>query len=195
MISSNDLRPGVTIEYRSGVWQVIEAMHVKPGKGSAFVQTKLRNLETGEVLSVNFRAGERVSRANIERIKATFLYRSHEHFVFVNESGTESIEIKPSSFAGILDLLSEGLENILITRHDEIVLRVELPNTVELLVRDTTPDKRGNTSCKRGNTSCGGGKPATLETGAVVIVPFHIKTGDRIRVDTKTRQYVARSNE
>lgn len=188
MISSNDLRPGVTIEYRDGVWQVIEAMHVKPGKGSAFVQAKLRNVETGEVLSVNFRAGERLLAANVEKIKLVFIYRDADQYVLIDTGGTESVELEALYFGRNLDLLKEGLEDISVTRHRGKVLRVELPNSVDLEVRETPPDERGN-------TSSGSGKQATLETGAVITVPFHVKSGDRIRVDTRTREYVTRLSE
>ena len=188
MISSNDLRPGVTIEYRQAVWQVIDAMHVKPGKGSAFVQTKLRNLETGDVLSVNFRAGERLAAATIENLKLVFIYRESDQYVLMDTGSAESVELEARQFGRNLDLLKEGLEDISVTRHREKIIHVELPNTVELEVRETPPDERGN-------TSSGSGKQATLETGAVIMVPFHVKSGDKIRVDTRTREYVTRLSE
>jgi elongation factor P len=188
MISSNDLRPGVTIEYRDGVWQVIDAMHVKPGKGSAFVQTKLRNVETSDVLSVNFRAGERLAAAILERLSLVFIYRDGEQYTLMDGEGTVSIELETKHFGRNLDLLKEGLENIAVVKHRDKVIRVELPNTVDLEVRDTPPGERGN-------TSSGGGKQATIETGAVITVPFHIKAGDKIRIDTRSREYLTRVNE
>lgn len=185
MISSNNLRPGVTIEYRDGVWQVIEAMHVKPGKGAAFVQTRLRNLESGDVLSVNFRAGERLAAAVVERIKLVFIYRDAEQYILMNSAGDESVELGAKYFGRNLDLLKEGLEDIAVTTHRGKVISVEMPNTVDLEVCETPPDERGN-------TSSGSGKRAKLETGAVITVPFHVKSGDKIRVDTRTREYVMR---
>jgi len=185
MISSNELRAGHTIEYRGGAWQVIESMHVKPGKGSAFVQTKLRNLETSEVLSVNFRAGERVSRAEIERIKTTFTYKESSNYVLLNVETAESIEAEPHLFGRKIDLLKEGLEDIVVTLHRKRIVHIELPISVDLEVRDTPPNERGN-------TNSGGGKQAQLETGATVTVPFHVKTGDTVRVDTRTREYLTR---
>lgn len=185
MISSNDLRPGLTIEFRAGVWQVIEAMHVKPGKGSAFVQTKLRNLETGDVLSTNFRAGERLSVANIEKLKLTFSYRDTGQYILIDSEGKESIELVAKQFGRNLDLLKEGQENIQVMRHRERVVRVDLPQTVDLIISDTPPGEKGNTSATSG-------KQATLETGARVIVPFHIKVGDTIRIDSRTREYLMR---
>lgn len=185
MISSNDLRPGVTIEYRDSVWQVIEAMHVKPGKGSAFVQTKLRNIESGDVLALNFRAGERLNPASINKLKMTFIYRDADQYVLMDPSGVESVEVEAKHFGKGLDLLKEGLEEIIVFMHRGKVIRVELPNTVDLIVGYTAPDERGN-------TSSGSGKQATLETGATITVPFHIKVGDTVRVDTRKWEYVGR---
>lgn len=188
MISSNDLRPGMTIEYRDGVWQVVEFMHVKPGKGSAFVQTKLKNLETRDVLRVNFRAGERLQAAEVEEIKMVYIYRDGDQYVMMDVAGSESLELESKYFGQNIDLLKEGLEGITALRHREKIIRVELPNTVDVEVRETPPDER----C---DTSSSGGKQATLETGAVIAVPFHVKVGDKIRVDTRTRQYLARVHE
>ncbi len=185
MISSSDLRPGVTIEYRDGVWQVIESMHVKPGKGSAFVKTRLRNVETEDVLSVNFRAGERLSAAHLEKIAVVYVYRKTELYNLMDLTGTESIEIEAKHFGRNLDLLKEGLRDISIVRHRGKVIRVDLPITVDLVVKETPPDERGN-------TNSGSGKEAKLETGAVITVPFHVRVGDRIRVDTRSREYLTR---
>lgn len=185
MISSNDFRPGLTIEFRQSVWQVVEAMHVKPGKGSAFVQTRLRNLQTSDVLSVNFRAGERIEAANVENRKLVFVYRDFEQLILMDRAGTESFELEAKHFGSDLDLLKEGLEDIAVITHRGKVIRVELPNMVDLEVRETPPNERGN-------TNSGGGKQALLETGAVIMVPFHVKRGDKIRVDTRTRTYVTR---
>jgi elongation factor P len=188
MISSNEIRPGTTIEYRDAVWQVIEAMHVKPGKGAAFVQSKLRNVETGDVLSVNFRAGERLSAANLEKMTLVYLYRDGGRFILMDVGGTESIELEAKQFGRNVDLLKEGLGDITVVKHRGRFIRVDLPITVDLDVKETPPDERGN-------TSSGSGKQATLETGAVITVPFHVKIGDRIRVDTRYREYLTRVNE
>jgi len=187
MILSNDIRPGTTIEYRDAVWQVVEAMHVKPGKGAAFVQSKLRNVESGDVLAVTFRAGERLSAANLEKIIAIYLYRDGSRLILVDSGGTESIELEAKDFGRNIDLLIAGQGDILVLKHRERIIRVDLPITVDIGVKETPPGERGN-------TSSGGGKQATLETGAVIAVPFHVKVGDRIRVDTRTREYLARVN-
>jgi elongation factor P len=185
MISSNDFRPGVTIVYNNGVWQVIEAMHVKPGKGSAFVRTKLKNVETGNVLEATFRAGEKLPSANIEKSEMQYLYKAGENYAMMDTVSYEQMELSPSQIGPAAEFLKEGLENISVLKYDGRVIGVELPNTVELFVTEAAPDERGD-------TSSGGGKPATLETGATITVPFHVKVGDKIRVDTRSRKYLTR---
>lgn len=185
MISSNEFRPGVTIEYRDGVWQIIEAMHVKPGKGSAFVKTKLKNLETSEVSQVTFRAGERVPQANLEKIEMIYIYKNGGQYVLMDLASSESLEVAPKLFGQNLDLLKEGLDGITALRHRGRIIHAELPNTVDLAILETPPSERGD-------TTSGGGKLAILETGATVTVPFHVKINDTIRVDTRTREYLLR---
>ncbi|MBX3149935.1 elongation factor P [Candidatus Obscuribacterales bacterium] len=185
MISSNDLRPGVTIQHNNGVWAVVDAMHVKPGKGSAFVRTKLKNVETGSVLEVTFRAGEKMPSAMIEKEDMQYLFKSGENFTMMNTATFEQIELEEKSIGDVCEFLKEGLEGITVLRWDGKIIGVELPNSVELEITECAPDERGD-------TSSGGGKPATLETGAVITVPFHIKVGDRVKVDTRTRKYVTR---
>jgi len=188
MISSNDLRPGVTIEYKNDVWQVIESMHVKPGKGPAFVRTKLRQIDNGFVLNVTFRAGERLQTANVEKVTLTYFYKDNEQHILMNDGATESFELESKDFGRNADLLKEGLRDITALRHRGRILRVELPTTIDLEVRKTPPDQRGD-------TNSGSGKLASLETGAVICVPFHIKVGDKVRIDTRSREYVSRVSE
>ncbi|HEY9715542.1 MAG TPA: elongation factor P [Chroococcales cyanobacterium] len=185
MISSNDFRPGITIEYNNGVWQIVEAMHVKPGKGSAFVRTKMKNVETGNVLEQTFRAGEKVPTAVVEKIDMQYLYKAGENYAMMDVANYDQIELTDSQIGSSVEFLKEGLEGITVLRYDNRIIGVELPNTVELEVSEAAPDERGD-------TSSGGGKPATLETGAVISVPFHIKVGDKIKVDTRSRKYLTR---
>lgn len=185
MISSNDFRPGVTIQYNNGIWQVVEALHVKPGKGSAFVRTKLKNVESGNVLEQTFRAGEKLPTAIIEKSEFQYLYKSGDNFTFMDISNYDQMELSKEQIGSNVEFLKEGLEGISIMRFENRVIGVDLPNSVELDITETAPDERGD-------TSSGGGKPATLETGAVITVPFHVKVGDKIRVDTRTRKYVTR---
>ncbi|NJL72356.1 MAG: elongation factor P [Candidatus Competibacteraceae bacterium] len=185
MISSNDFRTGVTIEYNNGIWQVVEFMHVKPGKGAAFVRTRLKNVETGNVLEQTFRAGEKLPTANIEKSEFQYLYRSGENYTMMDQVSFEQMEMSASQIGSTVEFMKEGLEGITVLRYNERVIGVELPNTVELEVTEAAPDERGD-------TSSGGGKPATLETGATITVPFHIKVGDKIKVDTRSRKYLTR---
>ena len=185
MISSNDFRPGVTIEYNNGLWQVVEAMHVKPGKGSAFVRTRLKNVETGNVLEQTFRAGEKVPTAVIEKSEMHYSYKAGDKFVLIDDVTDDQLEVDAEQVGSSAEFLKEGLEGITVLRYEGRVIGVELPNTVELEIKEAAPDERGD-------TSSGGGKPATLETGAVITVPFHIKVGDKIRLDTRSRKYLTR---
>lgn len=185
MISTNDFRPGVTILYNNGIWQVVEAMHVKPGKGSAFVRTKLRNVESGAVLEQTFRAAEKLPSANIEKSEMQFLFKSGDHFTLMDKESYEQIEVSAEQIGSQVEFLKEGLDGIQVMKFEGRVIGIEMPNTVELEITETTPDERGD-------TSSGGGKPATLETGAVITVPFHIKIGEKIKVDTRNRKYLSR---
>lgn len=185
MISSNDFRPGVTIQYNNGLWQIVEAMHVKPGKGSAFVRAKLKNVESGNTLEQTFRAGEKLPQAIIEKLEMQYLYKSGENYTFMDTANYEQIEVTAEQVGDPVEFLKEGLESIQVLKFDGRIIGVELPNTVELSVIECAPDERGD-------TSSGGGKPATLETGAVITVPFHLKVGDKIKVDTRNRKYLTR---
>jgi hypothetical protein len=166
-------------------WQVIDfteqTVRFPPNK--AFDLTEIHN-----VLSANFRAAERLAPANIEKLKLIFSYRESNRFVLIDVDGAESIEVDANDFGSNVDLLKEGLENIIATMHRGKVIRVDLPNTVDLAVQETPPEERGN-------TTSGGGKQATLETGAKINVPFHVKVGDTVRVDTRTREYITRLSQ
>lgn len=185
MISSNDFRPGVTILYNNGIWQIVEAMHVKPGKGAAFVRTRMRNVETGNVLEQTFRAAEKVPSANIEKSEMQYLFKGGDHYTLMDKVSYEQIEVSAAQIGDPVEFLKEGLDGIQVMKFDGKVIGIEMPNTVELEVTEAAPDERGD-------TSSGGGKPATLETGATITVPFHIKVGEKIKVDTRNRKYLSR---
>ena len=185
MISTNDFRTGVTIQYNNGLWTVVDFQHVKPGKGSAFVRAKLKNVETGSTLENTFRAGEKLPVANIEKFEMQYLYKSGDDYTMMDQSNFEQFELNAQQIGDPVEFLKEGLEGIQVLRFDGRIIGVELPNTVELIVKECAPDERGD-------TSSGGGKPATLETGAIITVPFHLKVGDKIKVDTRTRKYITR---
>ena len=184
MISVNDLKNGLTLELDNGLWSVVEFLHVKPGKGAAFVRTKLKNVETGNVLEKTFRAGEKVAKAMLNRKEMQYLYKAGEEFVMMD---MESYEQMPLSEVQVGDGVKYLKENMIIQilLHNGRVIGVDLPAHVELEVIDTPP-------AEKGNTAQGGTKPAKVETGAVVNVPFFVANGDMIRIDTRSNEYLDR---
>jgi elongation factor P len=185
MISVNDFRTGLTIEVDNGIWRVLDFQHVKPGKGAAFVRSKLRNLRTGSVQEKTFRAGEKVAKAQIDNRRMQYLYASGDQHVFMDNESYEQIELAASSIEYELKFLKENMEVQIVMYHGE-TLGVELPNTVELEVTETEPGIKGD-------TATGGSKPATLETGLVVQVPFFVNQGDRLIINTTDGSYVSRA--
>lgn len=185
MITSNDFRTGVTIEYDGQIWRVIEFMHVKPGKGAAFVRTKLKNIRTGAVKETTFRAGEKVARARIENRGMQYLYNDDDNFTFMDTETFEQTNIARDQLDYELNFLKENM-NCVVVLYDGQPIGVELPNTVELVVAETEPGIRGD-------TATGGSKPATMETGYTVQVPFFINVGDVLIVDTRSGLYVSRA--
>jgi len=184
LISTADFKRGLTIELDGEVFQIADFQHVKPGKGGAFVRTKLRNLRTGNVFDRTFRAGERMEMARVERRPMQYLYRSGSDYVLMDLQTYDQMTVGPDQLAEGVKYLKEGLE-VAVVMHEDRVIGVELPDTVELQVTQTDPGLRGD-------TASGGSKPAALETGAVVDVPLFINPGDIIRVDTRSGEYVAR---
>jgi elongation factor P len=184
MISSNDFRPGVTIVLDGAVWRVVEFLHVKPGKGSAFVRTKLKNAQSGSVVERTFRAGETVPQANLEKSTMQHTYKEAEDFVFMDMETYEEARLSANQIGDRVKYLTEGME-VNVVRWDEQVLEVELPNSVVLEIVQTDPGLRGD-------TATGGTKPAVVETGASVMVPLFITTGERIRIDTRNDTYLGR---
>lgn len=183
-ISTADFRNGLTIETDGGIYAIIEFQHVKPGKGGAFVRTKLRNLRTGAVIDKTFRAGQRMEQAVIERRPMQFLYRAGDEYVFMDTETFDQVSLAADVVGEGVKYLKENVEVVVIL-HDDEILGVDLPQTMDLRVARTDPGLRGD-------TATGGTKPATLETGAVVNVPLFINEGDIVRVDTRTGEYVQR---
>lgn len=185
MISVNDFKTGLTIEFDGSIWRVMDFQHVKPGKGAAFVRSKLKNLRTGAMQEKTFRAGEKVEKAQINNRRMQYLYDNAGAHVFMDTDNYEQIEIPGESIQDELKYMKENME-VHIIMYDTEVLGVELPNTVELRVAETEPGIRGD-------TSSGGSKPATLETGAVVNVPFFVNVDDVLVVNTHEGSYVSRA--
>lgn len=184
MISVNDLKTGLTLEIDGGLWNVVEFMHVKPGKGAAFVRTKLKNAETGNVIEKTFRAGEKVAKATLDKRDMQYLYKEGNDFVMMDLESYEQIGVSADKIGEGVKYLKENM-NVAILLHGTDIIGIDIPNFVELEVVDTPP-------AEKGNTAQGGTKPATLETGAIVNVPFFVTNGTIIRVDTRTNEYLDR---
>ncbi|MBM0740750.1 elongation factor P [Phormidium sp. CLA17] len=184
MISSNDFRPGVSIELDGNVWRVVEFLHVKPGKGAAFVRTKLKNVQTGSVVEKTFRAGETLPQANLDKSTMQYTYKEGDSFVFMDMESYEETQLSVAQIGDRVKYLKEGME-VNVVRWGDKIMEVELPNSVVLEVTQTDPGFKGD-------TATGGNKPAIVETGAQVMVPLFITTGERIKIDTRTDSYLGR---
>ena len=184
MISVNDLKTGLTLQLDNGLWSVVEFLHVKPGKGAAFVRTKLKNVETGSVLEKTFRAGEKVAKAMLNRKEMQYLYKAGEEFVMMDMESYEQLQLTKDQVGDGVKYMKEDMI-VQVLMHDAKIIGVDIPAHVELKVVDTPP-------AEKGNTAQGGTKPATLETGAVVQVPFFVSNDDVIRVDTRSNEYLDR---
>jgi elongation factor P len=183
--TTNDLKNGMTLNLDGQLWSVVDFQHVKPGKGGAFVRTKLKNVRSGKVIDRTFNAGVKVEQASVDKREMQYLYREGDEFVFMDTQDYDQPHI-PSAVVG--DAASYLLEeqNATIAFNEDVPLYVELPAAVELTVSQTDPGLQGD-------RSTGGTKPATLETGAQIQVPLFITTGEKIRVDTRTGQYLGRA--
>jgi len=184
MISVNDLKTGLTLEIDHNLWSVVEFLHVKPGKGAAFVRTKLKNVTSGQVVEKTFRAGEKVMKAMLDRRDMQYLYKEGSDYVMMDGQNYEQISLTEAQIGDGIKYLKENM-NLSILLYEGKVIGVDMPMQVELEVVDTPPSDKGN-------TSAGGTKRAVTETGAVVNVPFFVVNGDRIRVDTRTNDYLDR---
>ncbi|MDA8334369.1 MAG: elongation factor P [Peptococcaceae bacterium] len=184
MISTNDFRTGLTIELDGDVHQVVEFQHVKPGKGSAFVRSKLRNLRTGAVIERTFNAGEKLPRARIEKREVQYLYKDGASYNFMDMESFDQMALSAEELADAVKYLKENM-NIVLLSYQGKPMGVEMANFVELEVVETTPGIKGD-------TASGGTKPATLETGHIVNVPFFINVGDVLQIDTRTGAYLKR---
>jgi len=187
VISSNDLRPGVTIKFDNQIFSVVEFLHVKPGKGSAFVRTKLKNLRTENTIERTFRAGEKLEEARIDKKVVQYSYRAGSSFVLIDQETFEQIELDEEKIGKQkIRFLKEEME-LTIVSCDEKIISVEIPTFVVLEVKETPPGIKGDTAASNN-------KPATTETGGILQVPFFINIGDKIKIDTRTNTYLERSN-
>ncbi len=185
MISTSDFRKGLKVEFKGEPCEIVDFQHVKMGRGGAIVRTKLRNLKTGAVLEDTFRSGEKLEKPGLEEKTMQYLYGQDELYYFMNVETYEQVPLMPAQLGEAKKFLKENME-VKILYHKGMPISVELPTFVALIITKTDP------AGFKGDTASGGNKPATLETGAVVRVPFHINEGDTIKVDTRKSEYIER---
>jgi len=185
MATTNDLKNGMALNLPEGLFQVVEFQHVKPGKGGAFVRTTLKNVRTGAVIDRRFNAGEKVDQAVIDKREMQFLYRDGTDFVFMDNENYDQLHVQPAALGNSANFIVDGSAVELAMYNGEIV-GVDMPASVELTVSDTEPGIQGD-------RVSGARKPATLETGLVVQVPLFVNVGDRLKVDTRSGEYIARA--
>ena len=184
MISAGDFRNGITIELDSNVFQIIEFQHVKPGKGAAFVRTKLKNIKSGGVVEKTFRPTEKCPQARIDRKEMQYLYSDGDMFNFMDVETYDQISLTKDEIGDSLKFVKEN-EMVKMLSHNGSVFAIDPPLFVELEVTETEPGFKGD-------TATGASKPATVETGATVSVPLFVEIGDKIKIDTRTSEYLSR---
>ncbi|HEX3908323.1 MAG TPA: elongation factor P [Mycobacteriales bacterium] len=184
MATTNDLKNGMTLDLDGVLWNVVEFQHVKPGKGGAFVRSKLKNVMTGQVVDRTFNAGVKVDVATVDKRDMTYLYQDGTDYVFMDASTYDQLSVPSQAVGDAKDYLLETT-NATVAVHDGTVLYVELPASVELVITYTEPGLQGD-------RSTGGTKPATLETGATVQVPLFVTQGEKVKVDTRDGRYLGR---
>lgn len=184
MYQTNEFRKGLKIEYEGGLWIIVEAQHVKPGKGVAFVKTRLKNLVDGRTLDINFRSGDKVGKPDVEEVEMQVLYSDGESWHFMDTRTYDQIAIRIEDLGDSARFLKENItvQALLWNRRP---VGIELPNFVDLQITECEPGVRGD-------TAQGATKPATLETGAVINVPLFVEEGEVVRIDTRTGEYVSR---
>ena len=184
MVSAGDFKNGITIEIDNQVYQIIDFQHVKPGKGAAFVRTKLKNIKNGGVIEQSFRPTEKFPVARIDRVDMQYLYNDGDFYYFMDTETFEQIQLAPDAIGDALKFVKEN-EMVKICSHNGQVFAIEPPLFVELEVTDTEPGFKGD-------TATGATKPAIVETGALVYVPLFVNNNDKIKIDTRTGEYLSR---
>jgi elongation factor P len=184
-VSTNDLKNGMTLDLPEGLFSVVEFQHVKPGKGGAFVRTKLKNVRNGAVVERTYRADEKLEQAIIDKREMQFLYRDGSEYVFMDTSSFEQMQVDPAALGDAANYLKET-DEVVLELFDAEIVGVDLPAAVELSVTETEPGLQGD-------RVSGARKPATLQTGLVVQVPLFVNPGDSIKVDTRTGEYLTRA--
>ncbi|WP_127842098.1 elongation factor P [Actinomyces wuliandei] len=184
MATTNDLKNGMVLNLEGQLWQVVEFQHVKPGKGPAFVRTKIKNVLSGKTVDKTFNAGLKVDTATVDRRDMQYSYKDGDDFVFMDVKTFDQVYVPAATVGEAATFMLEG-QDVTVAFHEDAVLFVELPPSVVLTISHTEPGLQGD-------RSSAGTKPATVETGAEIQVPLFLNTGDRVKVDTRTGSYISR---
>jgi elongation factor P len=186
MATTSDIRNGMMLEFKDGIYEVIEFLHVKPGKGNTFVRTKMRNVKTGQVLENNFRITEKLTEIRVEKKKMQYLYHDGDFYVFMDNETYEQSNLSSEVIGDLDKYLLENTEVAMKVSPEGEVLGIELPTSIVMTIAECDPNIKGN-------TASGGGKNATTETGLRLTVPFFIEAGEKIKVDTRNGTYLERA--
>jgi len=184
MASTSDFKNGLIIQHKNNLWKIVEFLHVKPGKGSAFVRSKLKNIRTGQVVDETFRAGEKIEVVRVEARDYTYLYNDGNNYVFMDQETFNQINLSETQVQDVLEFLMENTNTTIAFNGDDPI-EVRIPKHMNIKVTETDPGEKGN-------TAQGGSKRAILETGVTIQVPLFVQIGDTIRVDTKEKRYIER---
>ena len=184
MADTSIIRKGLVINHKNNLFKIIEFQHVKPGKGGAFVRTKLKNVKTGQVIDETFRSGEKIEEIRLDAQNFNYLYKDSENYFFMNNDTFDQISLDRNAIGDSADFLIENTETTIVF-HKDTPIEVRIPAHINLKVSETDPGEKGN-------TAQGGTKPATLETGITLQVPLFVQIGDVLRVDTREKKYIER---
>jgi len=184
MANTSNFKNGLIIDHKNNLWKIVEFLHVKPGKGSAFVRSKLKNIRTGQVVDETFRAGEKINIVRVEARNYTYLYKDSDNYIFMDQVTFEQITLTKDQVEDVLDFLLENTETTIAFNGDDPI-EVRIPQHMNMEIIDTDPGEKGN-------TAQGGSKPAKLETDLTIQVPLFIQIGDIVRVDTRDKRYIER---
>ena len=184
MANTSDFKNGLILNHKDNLWKIVEFLHVKPGKGGAFVRSKLKNIRTGQLVEETFRAGEKIEVVRVESRNFTYLYTENTNYVFMDKETYEQVSLSENQVEDVLDFLLENTETT-IAFNGEDPIEVRIPKHLDMTIKETDPGEKGN-------TAQGGSKPAKLETNLTIQVPLFIQVGDIIRVDTKEKRYIER---
>ena len=186
MAKTSDIRNGMMIEFKNGVYQIVEFLHVNPGKGQAFVRTKMKNIKTGKVLENTFKLSDELLEIRVEKFRKQYLYRDGDYLIFMDNENFEQMPMDVESLGDDIKYLKEGMDIEMLLSEKGEVMGIDLPITVIQEIAEAEPNVKGN-------TASGSGKKAVTETGLAIMVPFFVEAGDKIKIDTRTGSYMERA--